>query len=197
MPNEAGVLAKEFPTFSALTWPFPSVNFLVLNKGRCRAEGFPTFAALRRPFPCVSSLVLNKHGFVTEYFLTFTALVTFCCSVTFLVCVWFRRVAEGIPTLLTHMGRFSSVTFSLSNKRQFLLEGISACWASPGSPFSGNLRWLRRGELALEQRFPTDAASEGLLSSVEPWVLPETGAVGRVSQALLHSLPIWGVAVAG
>ena len=54
--------------------------------------------------------------FAGEDFPTFTATEMRFSSVNFLMCPQAKQVAEHLPTFLTHMGCFSSVSFSVLNQ---------------------------------------------------------------------------------
>lgn len=74
----------------------------------------------------------------------------------------FRWVTKGLSTLITHMGCFSSVNFSVINQGRVLLGGISTFWASKGSLFTVSYQVVKERE-GLQEGFPTAAALEELL----------------------------------
>lgn len=101
---------------AALLGPFSSVNLLVLPKVRPVAKDFPTFATLgafHQREPSGADLECN---FGRKLFHTPCTRKAFPQSEFSDAFSTEKCVAEGLPTLLTHIGCFSSVNFLVTNK---------------------------------------------------------------------------------
>lgn len=62
MLNESQLVGKGLATLTALVWPGPSMNSVVLDEAIALAEGSPTVTALVRLHCHVSSLAMTKGG---------------------------------------------------------------------------------------------------------------------------------------
>lgn len=79
-----------------------------------------------------------------------------------LVLPQFRWVAEGLPTLVTHVGRSSRVALPVTNQGHVLLGGISTFGATEGSLLTVSYQVVEERE-GLREGFPAAAAPDSLL----------------------------------
>ena len=106
----------------------------------------------------------------------------------FLMCPQFKKVPEGLPTFLRHMGCFSSVIFLLINNSQVLFREVSPCGASERSLFGVSYQVVQEHE-GLQKGFPSIAALEGLLCGMDFLLLLAARAV--LEGLLVLGAPVW------
>lgn len=108
----------------------------------------------------------------------------------FLVRPPFKQVAKGLPTFLTHVGCFSSVNFSVTEKGR-VLGDISTCWTQEGPLFTVSHQVVEQRKGPCEG-FPTATTLEGFLRSADSprLLVTRAGQEGLLALGALVGLPL-------